>query len=93
MKIQEVITFDTHEVAGGVEIDALLQCTAHVLGNEVNAAKTEAVQMIRRQVFGELEDIIRADLSLFANIETSDRSFQGAVILAFKRLLNKIDNH
>ena len=66
------VRFDTHEGNMCIEVDARIQFASHVEVSSlamasdgdlaVDKAKDEAVELIRRQVYGELEDAIKGSL-------------------------------
>ena len=102
MSILSGIKFDEHEVTGGVEIDARLLVSVCTKANTVTApsveqavecAKTEAVAKIQRQLYGDVTDALRAELSLFESLDTEEISaahLRSAVVVGLKRALSKV---
>ena len=102
MSILSGIKFDEHEVIGGIEVDARLLVSACTKANTATApsakhavecAETEAVAKIRRQLYGHIEDALRAELSLFESLDTEEvsvESLQSAIVVGLKRVLEKV---
>ena len=102
MSILSGIRFDEHEEIGHTEVDAWLQIqscvqvnttTAPSIEHAVECAETEAVAKIRRQLYGHIEDALRAELSLFESLDTEEvsvESLQSAIVVGLKRVLEKV---
>ena len=102
MSILSGIRFDEHAEIGHTEVDAWLQIQSCVQVNTTKApsveqavecAKTEAVAKIRRQIFGDVTDALRAELSLFESLDTEEisaESLQSAIVVGLKRVLSKV---
>jgi len=50
-------------INSGVEVEARLQFSSLAMGQDLDTVKAEAVEFIRRQAVGEIEDAIKAEMN------------------------------
>lgn len=75
------IQFDSNKWAiNEVEVDARIEFTAHVTGQDEETAKREASELIRRQVFGPIEDAIKGELEKWTS-DSIRKSFENLLAL------------
>ena len=50
-------------INSGVEVEARLQFSSLAMGQDLDTAKEEAVELIRRQILGPIEDEIKTEMN------------------------------
>ena len=75
------ICFDVSPgINSGVEVEAILQFSSLAIGQAEETAKAEASELIRRQVFGPIEDAIKAEMEEWTS-DSIRKSFEKLLAL------------